>query len=192
MTSHLTTSSPWSVRAGRVGGAPQSQNIAPVPLPAPPRPAPRTTVGPLSSGNKSTGSSSSSELQPVQTLAALERIPLDTAPDSVELEVWEGVVLDIDLRARSMQVRLEAKNSNLETHTAKISFDYVADQDSDLVKPGAVFYLTLFNQTVRGTVRNSQELRFRRRPDWSKQQIETIESDAKSLSGKITARPASA
>ena len=91
-----------------------------------------------------------------------------------------------------MQVRLEAKNSNLEAHTAKISFDYIADQDSDLVKPGAVFYLTLFNQTVRGTVRNSQELRFRRRPDWSKQQIETIESDAKSLSGKITARPASA
>ena len=51
MKSYLTTSSPWSFRAGRVGGAPQSQNFAPVPLPAPPRPAPgTTTVGLLSSG----------------------------------------------------------------------------------------------------------------------------------------------
>jgi hypothetical protein len=187
MTSFTTTRVPWSVSGVHFGSAPTYQNIASLTPPAPPRQKPRTTT--LANGDPSTGPALTSGLQPVETLAALDRIPLDTAPDSVELEVWEGVVIGIDSRARSMQVRLEAKNSRIEPHTARISFDYIADQDSDLVQPGAVFYLTLFNQTLRGTVRNSQELRFRRRPDWSKQQIEIIESDAKALEGKISARP---
>jgi hypothetical protein len=192
MNSAATTQFAWTLRGPHYGNAADRQNVAPVPPPAPPKQLPTTTAKPQTADAALTGPALFRGLQPIETLASLASRPLDTAPDSVELEVWEGVVLEVDPISHTMQVTLEAKNSNIEPHTAKISFEYVADQDEDLVRPGAVFYLMLYNQTVRGTIYNIQNLRFRRRPDWSKKQIESIELDAKRLAGKINARPANA
>jgi hypothetical protein len=192
MTSVATTQFAWTLRGSHYGNVADRQNVAPVPPPAPPTQLPTTTAIPQPTDKSFTGAALLRGLQPVETLAGLVSKQLDTGPDSVELEVWEGVVLTVEATTRTMQVTLEAKNSNIEPHTAKISFDYVADQDTDLVRPGAVFYLMLYNQTVRGTIYNTQSLRFRRRPEWSKKQIERIELDAKSISGKIIARPANA
>ena len=88
-----------------------------------------------------------------------------------------------------MQVLLSAKKGAIPEHTGTISLRSVAEQDADLVKPGAVFYLTMFNQTKRGgTIVNSQELQFRRRPNWSKSQLERIDERAEKFISKMKSK----
>jgi hypothetical protein len=125
-------------------------------------------------------------------MAALAAKQIQPRPDSAVLEIWEGTVLQVDFPEKVMQVTLDAKTSEIPRHTAQIALEWVTDQDMDLVRPGAVFYLSLFKQTRQGTIYNSQELRFRRRPGWSKQQLERVSQDAEALSQKIKARPLSA
>jgi hypothetical protein len=107
------------------------------------------------------------------------------------LQVWEGTVLDVDRAGGVMQVLLNAKIGGIPRHTGEIELEWVSDQDQDLVRPGAVFYLTLFKRTKRGSVENAQELRFRRRPSWSAAQLKQIEEDAVLLLSKMKALPTS-
>ena len=65
------------------------------------------------------------------------------------LQIWEGTVLDINRAAGVMQVLLDAKIGQMPRHTGEIDLEWVDDQDQDLVRPGAVFYLTLFKRTKR-------------------------------------------
>lgn len=105
------------------------------------------------------------------------------------IQLWEGRVLTADFKSGVMQVLLCAKMGVVPDHTAEIELQWVSEQDLDLVRPGAVFYLTLYKQSRKRTVTNAQELRFRRRPTWSKQQIRQIWSDANTLATKMQARP---
>lgn len=105
--------------------------------------------------------------------------------DTTPIEIWEGVVQDLNAEKTSMSVILEAKLGKMPRHAAEISLEWVSEQDKDLVRPGAVFYLTLYKQTTRGTVRNSQELRFRRLPSWAPSQIRDIRSAAIKLKTKL-------
>lgn len=128
---------------------------------------------------------SRSYLPPV--VNALVDTPVDQ--DSTPLQVWEGVVNDVDHDAQVMQVVLTPRMRVDEPHTADIELQWVADQDLDLVKPGAVFYLTLFKRTTKGSISNSQELRFRRLPSWSKSQMVEIDKRADALLLKMRASP---
>lgn len=105
--------------------------------------------------------------------------------DATPLQIWEGTVLEVDDTAQVMHVLLDAKMGDVPRHTGDIDLEWVAEQDRDLVQPGAVFYLTLFKRTTRGSVQNSQELRFRRRPAWSPAQIKQVERDAAMLRSKM-------
>ncbi|MCM8622918.1 MAG: hypothetical protein NFW16_14575 [Candidatus Accumulibacter sp.] len=109
--------------------------------------------------------------------------------DASVIQIWEGRVLSVDLQSDVMSVLLSAKIGQVSDHTAEIDLQWVADQDRDLVQPGAVFYLTLFKRLRRGSIENAQELRFRRRPAWSRQQIQRIQTDAAMLRSKMKARP---
>ena len=109
--------------------------------------------------------------------------------DAAVIQLWEGLVLEIDAANDLMQVLLTSKLGQIPDHTAEIELQWVSDQDRDLVVPGAVFYLTLYKQTRRGSIQNSQELRFRRRPAWSKRQVQGIYSDADLMLAKMRARP---
>lgn len=108
--------------------------------------------------------------------------------DSTPLQVWEGTVLTIDHSACVMQVLLDAKIGQMSRHTGEIDLDSVSAQDQDLVRPGAVFYLTLYKRTIP-SVENIQELRFRRRPSWSVAQLKQIERDASMFLSKMKALP---
>lgn len=112
-----------------------------------------------------------------------------TKADSTPLQIWEGTVLKADHASGVMYVLLDAKMGQVPRHTAEIDLEWVADQDADLVGPGAVFYLTLFKRTKRGSIENSQELRFRRRPSWSSSQLKRIDEDASKLVAKMKALP---
>ncbi len=91
-----------------------------------------------------------------------------------------------------MQVLLDAKIGQMPRHTGEIDLEWVSEQDQDLVRPGAVFYLTLFKRTKHGSIENSQELRFRRRPSWTVAQLKQIEEDAATLLSKMKTLPTSA
>lgn len=112
--------------------------------------------------------------------------------DSTPLQIWEGAVVEVDHEAGVMQVVLDAKIGQMPRHTGEIDLEWVSEQDEDLVRPGAVFYLTLFKRTMRGSIQNSQELRFRRRPSWSTAQLKRIEEDTAMILSKMKTLPTSA
>jgi hypothetical protein len=106
--------------------------------------------------------------------------------DAAVIQVWEGTVVSVDRESQSMVAKLHAKIGAIADHSGEIDLEWVADQDADLVCPGAVFYLTLYKKRRRGgTIENSQELRFRRRPNWSRQQVASIDGVAERLLAKL-------
>ncbi len=109
--------------------------------------------------------------------------------DSAVIQVWEGSVIEVDRELGVMQVFLNAKMGHVTPHTGEIELQWVSEQDIDLVRPGAIFYLTLFKRKKRSGIENAQELRFRRRPSWTKNQVAQVERDAKMILSKMKARP---
>lgn len=132
--------------------------------------------------------------QKKEVVAPSPRVAVDYEADidAAVIQLWEGRVLDVDLQNDVMNVLLTAKMGQIPEHTAEIELQWVSDQDRDLVVPGAVFYLTLYKKTRRGSIQNSQELRFRRRPSWTKQQVQKVYSDAEQILAKMRARPVAA
>jgi len=113
-------------------------------------------------------------------------------PDTSPLQIWEGRVLYVDHARKLMGVMLTGKLNPVPEHTGEIDLEWVSEQDAELVKPGAVFYLTLFKRWKRTTVENSQELRFRRMPYWTKRQLLQVEEDARMLRSKFKVAPTAA
>lgn len=115
-------------------------------------------------------------------------LPREIVDNSTPLQIWEGTVLDIDPTNAVMRVVLDAKIGQIPRHTAEIDLQWVSEQDHDLLRNGAIFYLTLYKRT-KPTVENSQELRFRRRPAWSSTQLKRIDHDAAALRSKMKVLP---
>ena len=94
------------------------------------------------------------------------------------LQIWEGTVVSVNVEEQVMSVKLTDRAGIIPTHTGDIDLEWVAPQDADLVKSGAVFYWTIYKETKRGTVKNSEEIQFRRLPNWTKKQVEQLYKDA--------------
>jgi len=109
--------------------------------------------------------------------------------DSQIIQIWEGEVLEVDAGGRAMSVLLNAKRGNIAPHTGEIELEWVHPQDRDLVCPGAVFYLTLSKKIRHGSIENTQSLRFRRLPAWTKEQVAELERDAESMLSEATTKP---
>lgn len=118
-------------------------------------------------------------------------VPREVSANSSPIQVWEGTVIAVNRPAGVMQIQLDAKIGQLPRHTGEIDLEWVDDQDEDLVRPGAVFYLTLFKRT-KPSVENAQELRFRRRPSWSAAQLKQIEKEAAMILSKMKSLSTSA
>lgn len=112
---------------------------------------------------------------------------LEINADSTPIQIWEGTVIKVDQGV--MEVLLDAKMDATPRHTCEINLEWVPEQDKDLVRPGAVFYLTLFKRTTRGSIQNSQELRFRRRPSWTAVQIREIHRAAEASLANMAPLP---
>lgn len=97
------------------------------------------------------------------------------------LQIWEGTVISVNENKQHMSVKLVDRAGLIPAHTGDIDLEWVAPQDANLVKPGAVFYWTIYKETKRGTVKNSEEIQFRRLPNWTKKQVEQLYEDADAL-----------
>lgn len=106
---------------------------------------------------------------------------------SQPIEIWEGTVLSVDQASGNFDACLVAKLSDTPRHTGTFSFEWVSTQDIDLIESGAVFYLTLYKESERSSVRNAQEIRFRRMPSWSDRQIRNVNSLAVLFASNIEA-----
>lgn len=112
----------------------------------------------------------------------VERAPeVDTNP----IQIWEGEILAIDEEHATIDARLRSKMGVLPDHDVKISREWVHEQDDDLVRIGAVFYLTLYKSRRRGSLQNAQEIKFRRTPAWSDHQVAKIRATAQELLRKF-------
>lgn len=109
---------------------------------------------------------------------------------STVIQTFEGAVLEVDQNAGVMTASLRAKFGNFVEHSAVIDLSQVHEQDHDLVRPGAVFYLTLFRKHTHGSLQNFQEIRFRRAPTWSSKQVNKIWSMADDLAANLNFRNA--
>jgi hypothetical protein len=117
------------------------------------------------------------------------RVAAQVAAYTAPIEVFEGTVRSVDQAAEVMYVTLTSKTRDVSDHSADIGFAWVNPQDLDLVAPGAVFYLSLYRERRGGTIRNTEELRFRRMPTWTRTQIARVRDDADRLYSKLQARP---
>lgn len=98
------------------------------------------------------------------------------------LQVLEGRVVSVSYEEQTMEAHLTPKIGQVEDHVAEIDLGWVNQQDKDLIQPGAVFYITVSKIiTKAGNVQSLNELRFRRRPVWSRRQVETIKAEAESF-----------
>lgn len=183
----LSTSRKWTWTVAPWGMAALSESVLP---PSPESLAlSASTVRALRQSSPTTSIVTSRPLKRVVTVADLATKRAYGVVNSAVLQIWEGTIKSIDFKTREMDVLLNAKMGNEKPHTAQISLQWVAEQDLDLVRPGAVFYLTLYKRTEKGSVQNAQELRFRRRPAWSRQQVLWIRKEAELLGKKLVERP---
>lgn len=96
-------------------------------------------------------------------------------PTSSVIEIFEGVVQSVS--STVMHVVLRAKrNTETPDHAMAIELEFVQPQDRDLVAQGSVFYLTMFRETTGKTVKNVEEIRFRRQPDWNGSMFRQLEA----------------
>ena len=146
----------------------------------------RKSTTPTESNNPTEATQLPSKIFEPPIAKVRSHIVADTAP----LQIWEGTVLNIDIESGTMNTLLNAKMGVVPRHTADIDLQWVSEQDKELLKPGAVFYLTLYKRTkLGGSIENSQELRFRRRPTWSSSELKHIKASASELLKKMTALP---
>ena len=115
--------------------------------------------------------------------------PASLVQESTILQLWEGEVLEIDNEQQTMRVVLKSMIGGASPHAGEIDLSLVSEQDLELVKPGAVFYLTLSNRIRSSSIKNEQELRFRRLPSWSKAQVTRLGVAADRLLSKMRTRP---
>lgn len=121
----------------------------------------------------------------VQQVSAPQK---DTDPWTAPIQIFEGSVNALSEDGNIIEVTLTDKSGQLPDHTAEIAMQWIPEQDLELVKPGAVFYLMLYKETTRRTVRNFEEIRFRRLPNWTRSQIQAVNAEADLLQTSLVRR----
>ena len=128
---------------------------------------------------------SQSEIEDVEVPVVRAMKSVNEGAMASVIHIWEGIVRSVDLARNVMTVKLVDRSGLTVEHSADIDLQWVTPQDYELLKEGAVFYWTLFKETKRGSISNSQEIRFRRLPSWNRTQLATVWREAGELSAKF-------
>lgn len=99
---------------------------------------------------------------------------------------WEGVVTSVEGDSFFASMRLTNSKSERAEDEFEIDIDNVARGDRDLVREGAIFYLTVGIRRPRGEgPQKTTRIIFRRMPRWSSRDIERGEAAATELWEKL-------
>jgi hypothetical protein len=102
------------------------------------------------------------------------------------LQQWEGIIVSIDGQEFEARLHDLTKPSNSE-EIATFSLKEISQADRALVAPGAVFYWTIgYEMREGGQITNVSEIRCRRTPPWSEQELKTIKEKASKLYQQLT------
>lgn len=111
-------------------------------------------------------------------IRVLHKIKRDVEERGIALQKWEGIVTDIQDDIFIARL-FDKTNDNIEEE-AEILINDLHDDDLKLLKPGAVFYLSLgyiiksTGQKIRGPI-----IKFRRIPAWTNKELNAIKMRAK-------------
>ena len=106
----------------------------------------------------------------------------DQKEDFEILGHWEGMVTIVEQRSFFAAMRSRDSEQELPDEQFEIDLDNVDEGDRELVREGAVFYLTVGIRRARGEgPAKTTRVVFRRMPRWSSRDIERAESEAEKL-----------
>lgn len=111
----------------------------------------------------------------------------DQSPEQRErflvLQDWEGVVETIGSETFAARLRDRSSDETYAGETAELPIADVSDDDRELLRPGAVFYLTV-GRLVRASGRQERVGRvvFRRLPAWTESTLSRANQRAERLS----------
>jgi hypothetical protein len=100
----------------------------------------------------------------------------------VTLQDWEGCVYQVGETSFSARLVDRTKGGECDTEIAEIPNDEVDDGDADLLRPGAIFYLTVRRRILPGGRHEvGSRIIFRRMPAWGRTALANAEAEAKNL-----------
>lgn len=126
----------------------------------------------------------SNQLEPRQLASSF--LPHSTVPFPVEsaivIQDWEGCVVEVSEENFSARLLDRTRKLPVETELAEIPIEQVDDGDRELVREGAIFYLTIRRRILQnGRHENSSQLVFRRMPGWHASTLRRAREEAEEL-----------
>jgi hypothetical protein len=97
----------------------------------------------------------------------------------VVLQDWEGVVEDVRNDDFFARLRDRTSGSNFDAEAAEIPISEVDADDLPLLKPGAIFYLTIYRRILEsGRHERATRMFFRRLPAWTPSMLQSVKERA--------------
>jgi len=94
------------------------------------------------------------------------------------LQKWQGYVLSIG--SQTFSARLQDLTAQTQQEEFEFSIDDIPDEDQKLLRPGAVFYWKIGYLDARNGQRyRTSDIRFRRRPCWNQQELDSARNIAR-------------
>lgn len=108
----------------------------------------------------------------------LESKPL--GEKAISLQKWQGVVLSVEKEFFSAKL-INLTDTGYDEE-AEFPIEEITYEDIELIKPGAIFYWSIgYHHSRSGQRTRFSQIRFRRLPSWSKEELETAKSEAKQI-----------
>jgi hypothetical protein len=113
----------------------------------------------------------------------LEEQALQPAEEFVVFQDWEGVVETVGAETFHARLRDQTRNEGYASEIAELPIADVSADDRELLRPGAIFYLTLGRVTrASGRQERVGRLVFRRLPAWTPSTFRRAQQRAERLS----------
>lgn len=103
------------------------------------------------------------------------------------IQEWEGAVDEVFEEFFTAYLRDLTGNEKHAGEVAELPIDDVSNDDRMLLRPGAVFFLTIGRVTrINGQVERTAQIVFRRLPAWTATQLDRATQQAESLSSFLS------
>jgi hypothetical protein len=119
------------------------------------------------------------ELRSTRSASAVETLRVAARERLVVLQDWEGVVEEVRKDDFFARLRDRTSGSNFDAEAAEIPISEVDSDDLPLLKPGAIFYLTIYRRILEsGRHERTTRMFFRRLPAWTPTMLQSVKDRA--------------